>query len=231
LGNRSAAPARRRPWAERPKSTLREYAETILVCSLVFVFLRAFVFQQSEIPSGSMEDTVLPGDYILVNRFVFSPTAWPWERQILPMREVARGDLVVFMHPDEPERDFIKRVIGLPGESVEVSEGYVQIDGQPIDEPYVNPLYRTRQSFPATRVPPGQYFVMGDHRNNSADSREWGTVPRDLIKGRAFLVLLSTSAPPTPGESAGQVTVGSTLRKFWHIALYGRWGRALRLIR
>jgi signal peptidase I len=232
LGNRSAAvSARRRTWAERPKSTLREYGETILVCSLVFVFLRAFVFQQSEIPSGSMEDTVLPGDYILVNRFVFSPTAWPWERAILPVREVARGDLVVFMHPDEPERDFIKRVIGLPGESVEVHEGYVRIDGQEIDEPYVNPLYRTRQSYPQALVPPNEYFVMGDHRNNSADSREWGTVPRDLIKGRAFLVLLSTSAPPTPGEAAGRVTIGSTLRKFWHIALHGRWGRALRLIR
>ena len=233
MGSRSgAAPGRRRAhWTAGPKSTLREYAETILICSLVFVFLRAFVFQQSEIPSGSMEDTVLPGDYILVNRFVFAPTAWPWERGILPVRDLERGDLVVFMHPDEPERDFIKRVIGLPGESLEVRQGYVHIDGRALDEPYVNPLYRTRHSFPLVHVPPGEYFVMGDHRNNSADSREWGTVPRDLIKGRAFLVLLSTSAPPTPGEAAGRVTIGSTLRKFWHIALHGRWGRALRLIR
>ncbi len=223
--------SRRSRWAERPKSTLREYAETILVCSLVFVFLRAFVFQQSEIPSGSMEDTVLPGDYILVNRFVYAPTAAAWERELLPVRDIERGDLIVFMHPDEPERDFIKRVIGLPGETLEVREGYVQVDGRTLDEPYVNPLYRTRQSHPLVRVPPGEYFVMGDHRNNSADSRSWGTVPRQLVKGRAFLILLSTSAPQAPGEQAGQVTIGSTLRKFWHIALYGRWGRALRLIR
>ena len=232
MGSRSgAAPEPRGSrWADRAKGPLREYSETILVCSLVFVFLRAFVFQQSEIPSGSMEDTVLPGDYILVNRFVFSRAAAEWERDLLPIREIRRGDVVVFMHPDEPERDFIKRVIGLPGETLEVREGYVRVDDRELDEPYVNPLYRTRQSFPSVRVPQDEYFVMGDHRNNSADSREWGTVPRALIKGRAFLVLLSTSAPPTPGEQAGKVTVGSTLRKFWHIALYGRWGRALRLI-
>jgi signal peptidase I len=228
-GARTEAPRSR--WADGPKSTLRDYAETILVCSLVFVFLRAFVLQQSEIPSGSMEDTVLPGDYILVNRFVFGPTATGWERDLLPVRDIDRGDLVVFMHPDEPERDFIKRVIGLPGETVEVREGQVRIDGRTLDEPYVNPLYRSRQSHAAVQVPHGEYFVLGDHRNNSADSRVWGTVPRDLIKGRAFLVLLSTSAPQVRGEEAGRVTVGSTLRKFWHIAVHGRWGRAFRLIR
>jgi len=209
----------------------REYAETILVCVLVFVFLRGFVFQQSEIPSGSMEDTVLPGDYILVNRFLYAPTAFGWERQLLPSRSIERGDLVVFKHPREPERDFIKRVIGLPGETVELRQGHVWVDGSRIDEPYINPLYREPESRPPIRVPDGQYFVLGDHRNNSLDSRAWGAVPRELIKGRAFMVLLSTHAPRPRGEAAGKVTVRSTLRKFWDLALHSRWDRALRLIR
>lgn len=233
MGSRAGAGERARPTplALRSKSQLREYAETILVCALIFVFARAFVFQQSEIPSGSMEDTVLPGDYILVNRMLYAPTSWDWERRLLPLRDVARGDLVVFMHPLEPERDYIKRVIGLPGDVLEMQAGVVRRNGRPLDEPYVNPLYRARQSFAPVRVPDGEYFMLGDHRNNSADSREWGTVPRALIKGRAFLVLLSTSAPQPRGEAAGRVTIGSTLRKFWHIAFHGRWDRALRLVR
>ncbi len=233
MGTRTGVPPGppRHPWADGPKSTAREYAETILVCVLIFVFLRGFVFQQSEIPSGSMEDTVLPGDYILVNRFLYAPTAFGWERQLLPSRSIERGDLVVFKHPLEPERDFIKRVIGLPGETVELRQGYVWVDSQRLDEPYVNPLYRDRQSRPAVRVPPGHYFVMGDHRNNSADSREWGTVPQSVIKGRAFMVLFSTSAPPRGAEPPGKVTVRSTLRKLWYLAFRSRWDRALRLIR
>jgi signal peptidase I len=213
-----------------PKSTLREYVETILLCVLVFVFLRAFVFQHSEIPSGSMEDTVLPGDYILVNRFLYAPTSFALERALLPRRPVERGDLVVFRHPIEPERDFIKRVIGLPGETVEMRGGFVYVDGDRLDEPYVNPLYRATDAFAARRIPEGEYFLLGDHRNDSADSRVWGTVPAPLIKGRAILVLFSTVAPPADGEP-GKVTLRSTLRKLWFITFHSRWDRALRRIR
>jgi signal peptidase I len=218
-------------FADKPKSQLREYAETILICVLVFVFLRGFVFQQSEIPSGSMEDTVLPGDYILVNRLSYAPTSFDWERKLLPLRPIERGDLVVFKHPDEPERDFIKRVIGLPGERVEVRGGFVFIDGERLDEPYINPLYRSRDFFGPRPVPPGEYFLMGDHRCDSADSRAWKTttVPKRLIKGRAFMILFSTTAPPVDGQP-GKVTLKSTLRKLWYIAFRSRWDRALRLI-
>jgi len=212
-----------------PKGVLREYAETILICVLIFVFLRGFVVQQSEIPSGSMEDTVLPGDYILVDRFSYAPTSSDWERRLLPVGPIERGDLVVFKHPQEPERDFIKRVIGLPGDAVEIRGGYVFINGERLAEPYVNPLYRTREYRSAERIPDGQYFVMGDHRCDSADSRAWGTVPAHLIKGRAFLILFSTVAPPADGEP-GRVTVTSTLRKLWYIVFRSRWDRALRPI-
>ena len=213
-----------------PKSAAREYVDTILICVLLFVFLRAFAFQHSEIPSGSMEDTVLPGDYILVNRFLYAPSSFALERTLLPIRGVERGDLVVFRHPVEPERDFIKRVIGLPGETVELRDGIVYVDGARLDEPYIDPLYRARDAFPAARVPDGEYFLLGDHRNDSADSRVWGTVPLHLIKGRAILVLFSTAAPPAEAEP-GKVTVRSTLRKLWYIAFRSRWDRALLRIR
>src|SRR5258706_7530823 len=103
-----------------PKGILRDYAETILICVIFVVFTRAFIFQQSKIPSGSMEDTLLIGDYIMVNRYVFSPADSAWEKALLPVRDVRRGDIIVFKFPEEPETDYIKRVIGRPGDSLEI---------------------------------------------------------------------------------------------------------------
>jgi signal peptidase I len=217
--------------APPPKSAIRDYVEVILVCVIVLVFLRTFVVQQSEIPSGSMEDTLLVGDYILVNRFLYAPTALALERGLLPTRDVRRGEVIVFKNPITPELDFIKRVIGLPGETVELRRGVVHIDGIPLHEPYVNGLYRTAKSFAPTRVPEGQYFVLGDHRNHSSDSRVWGMVPRHLIKGRAYLILLSTSAPQPAGEPPGTVSLRSLARKFFNLIFNARWDRALRPIR
>lgn len=213
------------------KSVLREYAELILTFLLFVVFARAFVVQQSEIPSGSMEDTILIGDYILVNRFVYAPAATALERTLLPLRAPERGDIIVFKHPPEPERDFIKRVIGLPGDTVEVRRGIVHVNGVALDEPYINELYRAPDDFGPITVDDDSYFVMGDHRNRSADSREWGLVDRRLVKGRAFAILFSTGAPPPPGTDAETVTVTSLFRKLYNLAFHSRWDRALRLIR
>jgi signal peptidase I len=216
--------------APPPKSAIRDYVEVILVCVIVLVFLRTFVVQQSEIPSGSMEDTLLVGDYILVNRFLYAPTALPLERRLLPTREVRRGEVIVFKNPHTPELDFIKRVVGLPGETVELRRGEVHIDGIPLHEPYVNGLYRLPDSFGPVRVPENEYFVLGDHRNRSSDSRVWGTVPRHLIKGRAYLILLSTSAPQPADEPPGTVSLRSLARKFINLIFNARWDRALRPI-
>jgi signal peptidase I len=223
------------------KAILRDYLETILICVIFVIFSRAFVFQQSKIPSGSMMDTLLVGDYIMVNRFVFSPRSFAWEDALLPRREIHRGDVVVFKHPPQPEVDYIKRVVGLPGDRVELRRGYLYVNGELVDEPYVQNRYRYRryygngddnvENFAPVTVEPGHYFVMGDHRNASADSREWGLVPAELMKGRALLVWWSFEE----ASSDGSMTMAERLRswgvKLRHFATRSRWSRCFRLIR
>ena len=214
------------------RGIVREYTETILVCIIFVLFMRSFVVQQSEIPSGSMEDTILIGDYILVNRFLYAPTSFGWEEALLPRRQIRRGDIVVFKMPDTPEVDYIKRVVGLPGDTVAWQGGVLYVDGVPVDEPYVGKLYRSRdRPQRPVRLEPGHYFLMGDHRNRSQDSRYFGAVPEALIKGRAFLILFSTSAEPPAGQPAGQVTLGSLGRKLYNLVFHSRWDRCLRSIR
>src|SRR5688500_9691266 len=120
---------------EFKKSTLREYFESIVVAVILALFIRTFVVQAFKIPTGSMEENLLIGDHLLVNKFALGPSASGLERTLLPMAAIVRGDVVVFKYPVEPERDFIKRVIGLPGETVEVRDRKVYVDGKPIDEP------------------------------------------------------------------------------------------------
>ena len=214
------------------KSVFRDYAETILVCVIFVIFARSFVFMQSKIPSGSMEDTLLVGDYIMVNRFVYSPTVSKLERLLLPQREVRRGDIIVFRHTLQPEVDYIKRVIGLPGDRLEFFGGNVYRNGERLDEPYVKPRYRVGSpEIPAVVVPDGHYFVMGDHRNSSSDSREWGPLPAKLVKGRAFLIWWSfdesnPEAYPTWGER-----MRAWGEKAIHIFGRSRWSRCFNIIR
>ena len=209
----------------------RELAETLLVCVVFVLFLRAFVFQQSEIPSGSMESTILVGDHVLVNRFIYAPTSFEWERSLLPVRKIRRGDIVVFKHPPGPEQDFIKRVIGLPGETVALRNGTLLIDGIPVVEDYLDESERRGESFGPVLVEAESFFLMGDHRSRSADSREWGSARRELIRGRAFMILFSTAAAPAAGETPGRVTPKSLVRKLFNLVFHSRWERCLSLIR
>jgi signal peptidase I len=184
------------------KSTIREYFESIVIAVILALFVRTWVVQAFKIPTGSMENNLLIGDHLLVNKFVFGPTLGAAERALLPIRDVGRGDIVVFKYPDEPERDFIKRVIGLPGETIELRAKKVYVDGKPLDEPYVHFLepasdaqeitsFDVRERYGPVTVPPNQYFVMGDNRDNSQDSRYWGFLPRHYIKGRALMIYWS----------------------------------------
>src|SRR3954465_13819917 len=120
------------------KSVLREYFESIVIAVILALFVRTWVVQAFKIPTGSMENNLLIGDHLLVNKFVFGPTASWLDRTLLPVRDIRRGDIVVFKFPNEPERDFIKRVIGLPGDTIELRSKKVLINGQPLDEPYVH---------------------------------------------------------------------------------------------
>jgi len=213
------------------KGVVRDYVETILICVIFVLFTRAFVFQQSKIPSGSMMDTLLIGDYIMVNRFVYAPTSYDWESNLLPLRTIRRGDVIVFKYPIEPEVDYIKRVIGLPGDTVEIRRGYVYVNGELLDEPYVNEAYRQREMLTPLVVQPDHYFVMGDHRDSSADSRVWGQVPRSLIKGRALLIWWSYTDQPGDINLRGTDRLKSIATKLVTFPWRSRWSRCFDLIR
>src|SRR2546428_6256877 len=124
--------------ADFKKSTLREYFESIVIAVILALFIRTFVVQAFKIPTGSMEENLLIGDHLLVNKFVFGPTESRLERVLLPIGTVKRRDIIVFKYPEEPDRDFIKRVIGLPGETIELRQKKVYVNGAPLDEPYVH---------------------------------------------------------------------------------------------
>jgi signal peptidase I len=186
------------------KSVVREYFETIVVAVILALFMRTFVVQAFKIPTGSMEPNLLIGDHLLVNKFVFAPTLSSAERALLPAADIRRGDIVVFKYPEDPERDFIKRVIGLPGETLELRERRILVNGRAIDEPYAHYLTRpqgftgvdgasddVRVRYGPVVVPAGSVFVMGDNRDNSQDSRYWGFLPKENIKGKALLIYWS----------------------------------------
>jgi signal peptidase I len=186
----------------RRKSLLREYAEAIAIAVLLALVIRTLIVQAFTIPSGSMMDTLLVGDYILVNKFLYGPEL-PFADLRLPgIRDPRRGDIIVFKYPQDEKRDFIKRIIGMPGDTVVVRGQQVFVNGRALVESYTKldttmppsaqPGYcGYAYACEPTRVPPDSYFVMGDNRDNSQDSRYWGFVKRDKIKGKAFLIYWS----------------------------------------
>ncbi len=192
------------------KSTLREYFESILVAVVLALFVRTFVFQAFKIPTGSMKPNLLVGDHLIVNKFIFAPTASPIENALLPMRPIRRGDIIVFKFPEEPERDFIKRVIGLPGETLELRNQTVFINGQPLTEAYAHYLFPPsvdatddiRRKYGPVTVPDAHFFMMGDNRDDSQDSRFWGFLPQAYVKGRALFIYWSFDVPDD-GSSGG----------------------------
>jgi signal peptidase I len=214
-----------------PRGIVREYLETIVVCVLVLLFARGFVFMQSKIPTESMLDTLLVGDYILVDRFVYGapgdhPVRW------LGQREIRRGDVVVFRFPEDPDVDFVKRVIGLPGDTLRMAGGRVFVNGAALDEPYVKPENEDPATvFGPVTVPPSQYFMMGDNRDNSRDSRVWGFLPQSLVKGRAFFIWYSYEEDRNDHLNTGLRRLLSIGRKIVHFATRTRWGRIFTLIR
>jgi len=226
------------------KSVVREYFESIVIAVILALFVRTWVVQAFKIPTGSMENNLLIGDHLLVNKFVFGPTPLAIGRALLPVRDIRRGDIVVFKYPEEPERDFIKRVIGLPGETVELRNKKIYIDGKPLDEPYVHFLTPPssefqevtsadlRENYRPSVVPAGSFFVMGDNRDNSQDSRYWGFLPRNNIKGKALLIYWSYESGREDyldeGYAASAKRLGSIVIHFFTKT---RWERLFHQIR
>jgi signal peptidase I len=233
--------------AARRKQTLtREYYEAILVAVIFALFVRTFVVQAFQVPSGSMEQTVLIGDHMLVNKFVYAPHGDNAFEKLLPYRAPRREDVFVFKFPDNPDRDFIKRVVGLPGDHIQEVDKTVSVNGTPFPtthtyhtDPHtyaadenLQEVYRKRDNFGPVQIPPDGYWAMGDNRDNSYDSRFWGPVPRDNIKGRALLVYWSYQAEPDSAEWHGVADkVGRLAKVAFHFFTRTRWDRTFRLVR
>jgi signal peptidase I len=181
------------------KSVIREYAEAIFIAVLLALFIRAFVVQAFKIPSGSMKPTLQIGDHILVNKFVYGIKIPFTDKELLPIGHPARQDIVVFRYPVDPSKDFIKRVIGLPGDTVLIRDKIVFVNGQQLDEPYTTfsdkrilpAAASPRDNMNAITVPPSSLFVMGDNRDESYDSRFWKFVDMSQLKGKAFIIYWS----------------------------------------
>jgi signal peptidase I len=245
-GSRAAEPAARVPDTDYKKSTAREYFESICIAVILALFIRTFVVQAFKIPTGSMENNLLIGDHLLVNKFVYGPTLSSVEKTLLPIDDIERGDVVVFKYPEEPERDFIKRIIGLPGETLELRNKKVYINGKPLDEPYVQFLeppsesgpgeadytdFDLRKTYGPVTVPPNHYFAMGDNRDNSQDSRYWGFLPREYVKGKALMVYWSYEADREDYQQSGiGDQVGGIFSTVAHFFTRTRWSRILHQI-
>jgi signal peptidase I len=214
---------------------LRELFEVVLAAVVFALFARTFLVQAFVVPTPSMEDTVQVGDHLLVNKFIYAPHR-AGLTNLLPYRPMRRGDVIVFKFPEDPQQDFIKRVVALPGDIVEVRGRTVFVNGAPEqlthgrslaagslpDDPGVNDPLRHRDPVAPIRIPDGAYFVVGDNRDNSYDSRFWGPVPAEDLKGRPLLVYWSSS---------GEIASAGPWRRLKAFLASTRWSRMFRLVR
>ena len=249
-------PAARQPAREGWLNSLQSMAVTVVIA----LFVVTFLVQAFQIPSESMENTLLVGDYLLVDKLQFGdPGQWG---KVLPYTEVRRGDIIVFRYPVNPGQLFVKRVVGIPGDRVRLVHKRLRVNGVLIRETYAHLQRRDydtyRDEFPARGlaspnvesawwsqmrelvqgnellVPPGQYFVLGDNRDRSLDSRYWGFVPRENIVGRPLLIYWSADTSPerpAPGLSREDGRLVRLMRSVQRFLTNVRWGRFLRLVR
>ena len=181
------------------KSKTREYAESLIIAAVIAFFVRSFVIQAFKIPSSSMEPTLLIGDHLLVNRLSYVMKVPFTDTVIFSLGDPKKNDVIVFRYPKEPDKDFIKRVIATPGDTIEIKDKIIFVNGKRIDDKWgyysdqsIAPAsISPRDNFGPLKVPKDSYFVMGDNRDRSLDSRFWGIVPKDLLVGRALILYFS----------------------------------------
>ena len=246
---------------EKPHETTVEFLASLAGVLVTGLFIITFILQAFEIPSSSMEDTLLIGDHVFVNREQFAP-ATHWLGPLLPYRDIRRGDIVVFLSPEEQGLFVVKRIMGLPGDHIHLRDGVVYRNGQKLDEPYA--LHKVanydpyRDNFPAVPpseiynvrnekwarelpshlegddivVPADSYFAMGDNRDVSYDSRYWGFIPRQNVIGRPMFVYWSFITPPDQYQMR---SAGDRLGFLAHIIIHffdeTRWSRTLRIVK
>jgi signal peptidase I len=229
---------KRKPKEKKPRtvSVFREYFELIAETLIYVFFVMTFLMQSFVIPSGSMEDTLLVGDHLFVNKVSYSRSLNKLDRIFLPQEKIRRGMVVTFKAPPDMEKEFVKRVVGLPGETIRIVNKKVFINGKALDEPYTyfkdsNIEDSYRDNYPDYRVPEGFYFCMGDNRDNSYDCRYWGPVPADYIIGKPWRIYWSydsTSAEYlTPGVAHKVKDLFNTVINFFSKT---RWTRTIRKI-
>ncbi len=245
---------------EKPRETAPEFLASLAEVLVIVLFIMTFVLQNFEIPSSSMEDTLLIGDHVFVNREQFAPPTH-WMGPLMPYREIRRGDIVVFLSPSTQGLFVVKRIMGIPGDRIHLRDGAVYRNGQKLDEPYAlhkmgdyNPY---RDNFPAVPptpidqvadywesslqqyvqgedlvVPPDSYFGMGDNRDVSYDSRFWGFIPRKNVIGRPLFVYWSFVTPP---DQYRLHDAGDRIRFLGHMVVHffdeTRWRRTLRIVK
>lgn len=177
----------------KKKSWVRDWIESILVAFVLAMFIRTFVVQAFKIPTGSMRTTLIEGDVILVNKFIYGARIPFTDLRLPKVRAPAAGDVIVFVYPDNPKKDFIKRLIALPGETVEIKNGTIYINDKPLTGPVFNQVYYYNRGDYGGQgqkitVPQDSYFVLGDNSASSQDSRYWGYVPAKNVKGKALVI-------------------------------------------
>ncbi len=229
------------------RSLLREYFEVLLITLIFAVFARSFAVQAFKIPTGSMEENLLIGDHILVNKFIYGAAPSALESILLPLHPVRRGDVVVFRFPEDPQRDFIKRCIGLPGDEIEIVDKVVFINGKRLEDDsytyrldprtyprsvFLHDSYRDRDNFGPITVPDGHFFFLGDNRDHSNDSRFWGSVPMEFIKGRALLIYWSFEDDRASAEWPGyQGRAKQLANVFLRFFINTRWERSFNIVK
>jgi signal peptidase I len=222
--------------APRRQGVVREYFELIVETAVFVFFVMTFVVQAFQIPTGSMEPTLLVGDFLLVNKLIYAAAPTGLEAAVLPRRAIRRGDIIVFKYPNDLAKDYVKRAIGFPGETLEIKDKRVLINGVPLDEPYkvhsetfVLPAGNDpRDNFGPVTIPAGSVFAMGDNRDNSQDSRYWGFLPESYIKGRPWAIYFSYKAESDAYQKTG---LGDRLKKLINFLPKARWGRLFKIVR
>ncbi len=184
---------------KKPKSKVQEYAEAIIIAILIAFFIRTFVVQAFKIPSGSMKPTLLIGDHILVSKFIYGVKIPYFRKTLIPVRDPKRGEIIVFIYPEDRSKDFIKRVIGVGGDTIEIRNKKIFLNGMPYEDKYgvyvdgfvIPGAIQPRDNFGPVTVPKGSVFTMGDNRDQSYDSRFWGFVDLKDVMGKAYVIYWS----------------------------------------